>query len=87
MEKIRNKAKILLLITTSLLSGCGLGVYSYEHTSSDGASCKVSVWSLRELKGASLGVDKNCKMSGKADAVKGNYELAKALSALVGAVK
>jgi len=70
-----------------LLSGCGGAVYTYEHISADGSSCKASIASLRKFQGAGLSIDKDCTLNGGANSMKGGYGFIKSLIKLAGAIK
>ncbi len=76
-----NKLLILPLLSLTL-SGCG-AIYSYEHILADGSSCKVSIYSLREVQAGSLNIKKNCTTTGGADSLTINEKSIEAITSLI----
>lgn len=68
----------LILLNT----GCGVH-YTYEHISVNGESCKLEIYSARELTGADLGITDACALTGGADSMTFNEKAIEALSSLI----
>lgn len=69
----------LLLTLTGCSSIFGTAAYKYSHVDKNGASCSITVGSLRDVQGASVTIDKNCLLSVSVDSLTANEAMAKAV--------
>jgi len=77
---------IALSLLAVTLSGCssvfGTAAYSYTHVDKNGASCTISVGSLRDVQGVAVRIDKNCTLTTTVDSLTTSEAMAKAILSL-----
>lgn len=74
---------VALLLVTGCSSMVDTAAYTYSHIDKNGASCAITINSLRELQGVSVTISNNCELTAAVEQASTSEAMAQAVLGLV----